>query len=660
MSKGRIIAGRYRLKQRLGRGSFGVVWEADELLAGEPVATVAVKIFTAEVDRREIALLARLSHPSILAYRAVVEDEDEVCLVTELADGGDGAGRLKAWPDGLPPEEVRQIIQSVGGALAHLHAEGWVHRDVKPANILFVRGAAKLGDVGTARALTGTARATSTASLAYAAPEHFSGKMGPGVDVYALGCAVYELLTGRLPFDGNANELVNKHLFSEVEFPADMPSAFVELIRGCTRKVPEQRWPISRVLAAVQPVAQAPTQAPVVDLVAAFFDAPEATPAAPSPTPAPPPKAAPPPAPARPPEPTRVAPQPAPAAAAPPKPTPAPPPPVAPAKPAPSATTSATPLDPALRRHLRVHGERWGDAEAWRAFMRAAEAPAREHGLSERDLIRRAGQLAPEVEAAAGDAQAALVRVRSWVQALGGPRWSAPAWAQLLDQLDATDEGGLSRVRDALIARLYPPGPGATRVLDLGGGVHHLLVYRPMSQLHKPTTQVFEAFRTAGNTSGGLVGVWHSANPVTVREWSMVTGLAAPPNLDPNTAALAPLELATSFLGAAQRRFPVDELRWPKIFEYDGMKAHREQAAAAAKAAAAPARPNPLMQRRPGVPQPRRQATVGGALLQAFGKAAIDMVKEMNEAWLTDASPPKAGSRLAMHLVSPVPAPVRA
>ncbi len=648
MSKGRIIAGRYRLKQRLGRGSFGVVWEADELLAGEPVATVAVKVFTAEVDHREIALLARLSHPSILAYRAVVEDDDEVCLVTELADGGDGAGRLKAWPDGLPADEVRGVVRAVGEALAHLHAEGWVHRDVKPANILFVRGAPKLGDVGTARALAGTARATSTASLAYAAPELFSGKMGPPVDVYALGCTVYELLTGRLPFDGNANELVTKHLFSEIEFPTDMPAPFVELVRGCTRKEPEQRWPISRVLEAVQPAAQprppapAPLPAPVVDVVAASFD----TPAAPSPPPPPQPAA-----------PPRAAPQATPLAPAPP-PASAPPPPTATAKPPPSPASKPTPLDPALRRHLRVHGDRWGDAEPWRAFMRTAEAPAREHGLSERDLIRRAAQLAPEVEVEAGDSQAAIARVRTWVQGLGGPRWSAPAWAELLDQLHADDEAELARVRDALLARLYPPGAVATRVLDLGGGVHHLLVYRPISQLHKPTTQLFAAIQSGGG-SGGLVGVWHSANPVTIREWTTLTGLPVPPNLDPNSAALAQQELAESFLGTAQRRFAVDDLRWPKIFEYDGIKAHREQAVATAKAAAAPARPNPLALRRLGVPQPRRKQTLGGVLLQAFGKAAIDMVKEMSEAWLSDASPPEAGSRLAMNLVSPVPAPLR-
>ena len=100
MSKGRMIAGRYRLGRRLGRGSFGVVWEADELLGGEPIASVAVKIFTAEVDRREIALLAGLSHPSILTYRAVVEDEDDVCLVTELADGGDAAGTSRSGRTG--------------------------------------------------------------------------------------------------------------------------------------------------------------------------------------------------------------------------------------------------------------------------------------------------------------------------------------------------------------------------------------------------------------------------------------------------------------------------------------------------------------------------------------------------------------------------------
>ena len=94
MSKDRVIAGRYRIKQRLGRGNFGVVWEADEMLGGAPIGAVAVKVFTAEVDRREIALLAGLSHPTILAYRAVVEDDGEVCLVTELAEGGDAAGRL--------------------------------------------------------------------------------------------------------------------------------------------------------------------------------------------------------------------------------------------------------------------------------------------------------------------------------------------------------------------------------------------------------------------------------------------------------------------------------------------------------------------------------------------------------------------------------------
>lgn len=608
MSKGRVIAGRYRLKKRLGRGSSGVVWEAEELLAGEPVATVAVKVFTAEVDRREIALLARISHPSVLAYRAVVEDDEEVCLVTELADGGDGAGRLKLWPDGLPVDEVSEIVRAVASALAHLHAEGWVHRDVKPANILFVRGAAKLGDVGTASALAGTPRSTSTTSLAYAAPEVFSGKMGPGVDVYALGCAVYEFLTGRIPFDGNPNELMSKHLSAEIEFPPDMPPAFVELIRGCTKKEPDQRWPLARVVAAVQSREPASVEAPAQPEAVRVASDVEAS---------------------------------------------------APPSLAPIPASTPTPLDPALRRHVWVHGERWGDAEPWRAFMRAAEAPAREQGLTERDLIRRAGQLAPELDVATDEARAVMGRVHKWVEGLGGPRWSAPAWAELLDDLDAPDEAGLARVRDALLARLYPPEPGATRVLDLGGGVHHLLVYRSISQLHKGTTQVFAALRSGGANVGGLVGVWHSTSPITIREWTALTGLPAPATLDPNTTALAAGDLAGSFLGAAQRRFPVDDLRWPKIFEYDGIKAYRQQLAAAAKAPPTSSRPNPLLDRRSGVPQRRAPPTVGGVLLQAFGKAAVEMLKDVNEAWLSDAPDPKAGSRLTMNLVSPVPGPVR-
>lgn len=624
MSTGRIIGGRYRLKDRLGRGSFGVVWHADELLAGEPVARVAVKIFTAEVDRKEVSLLAGLSHPSILAYRAVVEDDGEVCLVTELADGGDAAARLRAWPDGLPADEVRAIVRSVVGALGHLHEQGWVHRDVKPANILFVRGFPKLGDVGTARALTSTARATSTASLAYAAPEVFSGKFGPGVDVYALGCAVYELLTGRLPFEGSMTELVHKHLSSDIEFPSDMAPPFVDMIRGCTVKEIERRWTVPRVLRWLDEERTTTPPPP-----AAKASPPAPPPVQPS---APPPAAAP-----------------APAAAAPPP--SAPPPPAAEA----SRTPRPTPLDPALRRHLRHHGDRWGDSDAWRAFMATAEATTRQHGLSERDLIRRAGQLLPEVVAAQLSEQETLARVGAWVVGRGGRRWSAPDWADFLDQINARDEAALARVRDALIARLYPPGPGATRMLDLGGGVQHLLVYAPLDKLYRPTTRLFDALRPPGGAAE-VAGIWFSAQPLTVAEWSVLMAQPVPAGLKPDSAALAPGVVADAVITTLRRRAPADELRWPTMFEYDGVKWQRELVASKAAEAAAKAaqKANPLARRAAATPAPRRPTTLGGLVAQTVGKAAVDMLKEVNEAWLSDSGAP-ASKRAAMNLVSPVP-----
>jgi hypothetical protein len=656
MSKDRVIAGRYRIKQRLGRGNFGVVWEADEMLGGSPIGAVAIKVFTAEVDRREIALLAGLSHPTILAYRAVVEDDDEVCLVTELADGGDAAGRLKSWPDGLPVDEVRGIVRAVASALVHLHEQGWVHRDVKPANILFVKGTPKLGDVGTARALTSTAKATSMASLAYAAPEFFAGKTAPSIDIYALGCTTYELLTGRLPFDGNMSEIVNKHLTAEIMFPADLSKDLVDLIRGCTAKDPDRRWTLARVLESVMPPVDAN----------AFEPVPPPRPAAPPPVPAPPAAPSqpttPPVAPVRPGE---AAPRPA---RPPVESAPAP----APAKP--------SPLDPALRRHLRLHGDRWGDADVWRTFMQTAGAAATEHGLSERDLIRRGSQLLPEIRSANLTEMEKIAQIGAWVVGLRGRRWTAPDWADLLDRINTSDDAAMARHRDALFARLYPPSAGATRLLDLGGGVHHLLVYTPLAQLYRPTASLVEALRLASGGVGNPKGVWHSAQPVTVREWSAVAGQPAPAGLQPDQAAAVSRALAETFLTNAGRRFPTEELRWPYVSEYDGMKAMRQQAAeqaaaqavalAAAEQAKIPAansrRPEPFGRfgvappARPAVPAPRKAPpkSLAAAVAQSFGKAAGEMLREVNETWLTEpprAQNPKAGGGLTMNLVSPVP-----
>ena len=133
----------------------------------------------------------------------------------ELCERGSLAGLLSARGGRLPPDEVVPAIVDIAGGLASLHARGFVHRDVKPHNILLTAGGAKLGDFGIAR--TGdstsafTAPGTAVGTLAYLAPELLAGgEATPAADVFALGVVVYQALTGRLPRPaGTVLEFVN-------------------------------------------------------------------------------------------------------------------------------------------------------------------------------------------------------------------------------------------------------------------------------------------------------------------------------------------------------------------------------------------------------------------------------------------------------------------
>ena len=221
---GALLHGRYRLIERLGAGGFGVVWRAyDELLRRE----VALKRIPLPPDppapdgrggvpqageraSREALATARLSHPAIVALHEAYADEDAFYLVSELVDG-DTLAQLVA-EDALSDEELLEIGVVLADALAHAHARGVIHRDVKPQNVLVPHdpGAhetpAKLTDFGGAslagdEALTRTGETLGT--LAYMAPEQSEGlEVGESADVYSLALVVYEGLTGVNPVRG--------------------------------------------------------------------------------------------------------------------------------------------------------------------------------------------------------------------------------------------------------------------------------------------------------------------------------------------------------------------------------------------------------------------------------------------------------------------------
>ncbi|CNG37374.1 serine/threonine protein kinase [Mycobacterium tuberculosis] len=210
----RTLAGRYRLVQRLGAGGMGVVWRARDELIGRDVAVKELLLpdhlsaeqrdYAAQRALREARAAALLQHRSIVTVHDVVLDEGRPCIVMDLLPGRSLDAVLT--DDGpLPPDRVARIGLEILGALRAAHAQGILHRDVKPANI-FLRedGAAVLTDFGIA-ALEGEATLTQPGSLigspSYMAPERARHDMGgPASDLWSLGATLYALTEGRSPF----------------------------------------------------------------------------------------------------------------------------------------------------------------------------------------------------------------------------------------------------------------------------------------------------------------------------------------------------------------------------------------------------------------------------------------------------------------------------
>jgi hypothetical protein len=228
-----LLLGRYRLAEKLGSGGFGVVWLAyDEQLRRE----VAVKRIPlgpggdAERASREAQAAARLSHPAIVALYEAFADEDAFYLISELVRGST-LGRLIATGE-VSDEQVRAIGLALSDGLAHAHARGVIHRDLKPQNVLVPdRGeiaghaqegvAAKLTDFGGAslmgeEALTRTGDVLGT--LAYMSPEQSEGReVGEQSDLYALALVLYEAMSGHNPVRGATTAATARRIGTTLE-----------------------------------------------------------------------------------------------------------------------------------------------------------------------------------------------------------------------------------------------------------------------------------------------------------------------------------------------------------------------------------------------------------------------------------------------------------
>lgn len=279
----RLVAGRYRLCEVLGRGTMGAVWSARDEVLGRPVAVKELLLppgipdAEAEALRerslREARAIAALSHPNVVTLYDVVREGAAPFVVMELVPSRSLADLLVNGP--LPEQQVIAIGAAVAAALQAAHAAGITHRDVKPGNVLVADdGRIKLTDFGIARNAadeTLTATGLMLGSPAYMAPEIASGgSVRPASDLWGLGATLFAAVEGRPPYDaGTPMATVACVVQDEVPKPS-CTGPLAEVISGLMVKDPALRMPLSRVRqllgappAAPEPLPAGPAMGPL-------------------------------------------------------------------------------------------------------------------------------------------------------------------------------------------------------------------------------------------------------------------------------------------------------------------------------------------------------------------------------------------------------------
>ncbi|MFC9999734.1 protein kinase [Nocardia sp. NPDC127526] len=257
--------GPYRLDRLIGRGGMGEVYQAYDTVKDR---TVAIKVLPERMAQdpvyrqrfqRESHAAARLREAHVIPIHDYGEIEGRLFIDMRLVDGDSLRALLQHAGPGSPERTVR-LLEQVASALDAAHADGLLHRDVKPDNILLTKeGFAYLVDFGIAQSTTDdtlTSAGGAVGSYRYMAPERFSSReLTPAADVYALACVLFECLTGTRPFSGETEaQIMSAHLFAQIPRPSQVrstvPETFDPVIARGMAKLPQDRYPTAGALAA--------------------------------------------------------------------------------------------------------------------------------------------------------------------------------------------------------------------------------------------------------------------------------------------------------------------------------------------------------------------------------------------------------------------------
>ncbi|MCH7808198.1 MAG: serine/threonine protein kinase [Planctomycetes bacterium] len=234
----------FTVQRAVGSGGFGEVYYA----ISDGGREVALKYLrqNPEVELRGVSHCINLKSPHLVSIFDVKKNADgEYFIIMEYCSGPSLRDLLIAEPNGFEPQKAAFFLREIAKGLSYLHDRGIVHRDLKPGNIFYDDGYVKIGDYGLSKFIAVSRHSVQTSSVGtvhYMAPEIGSGDYSRSVDIYALGVMLYEMLLGKVPFEGSSMaEILMKHLTTQPEVD-ELPDPFGRVIRKALEKDPKDRY----------------------------------------------------------------------------------------------------------------------------------------------------------------------------------------------------------------------------------------------------------------------------------------------------------------------------------------------------------------------------------------------------------------------------------
>src|SRR5438874_1775291 len=234
----------YTIQRAAGRGGFGEVYYALSD-SGREVALKVVQGYE-QIELRGISQCMNLKNPHLVTiFDVKYNDQGRPFVIMEYVAGPSLRQLLDESPAGLGTQKAAFFLREIAKGLTFLHECGIVHRDLKPGNIFYENGYVKIGDYGLSKAISTSQHSGQTVTVGtvhYMAPEVGAGKYDRGIDIYALGACLYEMLTGTPPFLGaTPSEILMKHLSAEPDC-AGIPEPFCTVIKRAMAKDPAVRY----------------------------------------------------------------------------------------------------------------------------------------------------------------------------------------------------------------------------------------------------------------------------------------------------------------------------------------------------------------------------------------------------------------------------------